>query len=133
MVPLDDLERRQAMAGASVLNSKPAKLLLRYERDAWRRYRESLEEVKEQAAPVEAAPPAAVVAPPAPAPSKKEKPPIREKAAIEDAPSWLDAFEMTGEDAWLDEFERRIGALPSGGSLVTDRTQLAAFTVGKAG
>ena len=119
MAPLDDLERRQAMAGATVLNSKPAKLLLRYERDAWRRYRESLEEVKEQAEPVEAAPPAAV------APPKEEKPPIREKEA---APSWLDGFEMTGEDAWLDEFERRIGALPSGRPPVTERTQIAAFT-----
>jgi hypothetical protein len=131
MVPLDDLERRQAMAGASVLNSKPAKLLLRYERDAWKRYRESLKEVKAQAAPVEVAPPAPVVAPSVPASSKKEKPTIRNKAAIEDAPNRLETFEMVGEDAWLDQLDRRIEALPSGRPLVTERTQIAAFSVGK--
>jgi hypothetical protein len=131
MVPLDDLERRQAMAGASVLNSKPAKLLLRYERDAWKRYRESLKEVKAQATAVEVAPPAAVVAPSVPAPSKKEKPSIQEKAAIEKAPSRLDPFEMAGEDAWLEELERRIEALPSGRPVVTDRTQMAGFSVGQ--
>ena len=38
--------------------SKPAKLVLRYERDAWRRYRESIKEVQAPAAPIEAPTPA---------------------------------------------------------------------------
>jgi hypothetical protein len=55
MEPLDDLERQAAMTGHSALLSKPAQLLLRYERDAWRRYREAMKELQEQRE-VEAAP-----------------------------------------------------------------------------
>ena len=43
---LDEMDRRRAMAGDSALLSRPAKLVLRYERDAWRRYRESIREVR---------------------------------------------------------------------------------------
>lgn len=43
--PLDEMERRQALAGDVALLSRPAKLVLRYEREAWRRYRESIREV----------------------------------------------------------------------------------------
>ena len=50
LAPLDDLDRRQAMTGDIALLSKPAKLLLRYERDAWRRYRESIREARGPAA-----------------------------------------------------------------------------------
>ena len=46
MAPLEDLEQRQAIAGNMALLSKPAKLVLRYERDAWHRYRESMKQVK---------------------------------------------------------------------------------------
>ena len=70
LTPLDDLEREQAMAGDVALLSKPARLLLRYERDAWRRYRESMKELQSRP-PAESAP-APVVVPPsrvAPAPS----------------------------------------------------------------
>ena len=46
LAQLDEMDRRRAMAGDSALLSRPAKLLLRYERDAWRRYRESIREVR---------------------------------------------------------------------------------------
>src|SRR6185437_7249859 len=55
MIPLDEMERRLAMGGDVALLSREAKLVLRYERDAWRRYRESIREVQ--------APPPVVVAP----------------------------------------------------------------------
>jgi hypothetical protein len=48
MVPLDDLGREWAMKGDIALLSKPAQLLLRYERDAWRRYCESMKELQSQ-------------------------------------------------------------------------------------
>jgi hypothetical protein len=40
--PLDNLDRRQAEAGDTGILSKPAQLLIRYQRDAWRRYREAI-------------------------------------------------------------------------------------------
>jgi len=46
MIPLDTLERRQAIRGNVALLSKEAKLLLRYERDAWKRYHDSMKELK---------------------------------------------------------------------------------------
>ena len=46
LVPLDDLARRQAEAGVSTLLSRPAQLIHRYERDAWRQYRQSLRDLK---------------------------------------------------------------------------------------
>ena len=58
MVPLDELGRDQAMVGDIAILSKPAKLILRYEREAWKRYWESMKEIKAQApAPVVVAPP----------------------------------------------------------------------------
>ena len=66
MVPLDELDRRHAMAGDITLLSKPAKLLLRYERDAWRRYSAAIKEVREQVGPP-ADPPSATLDDPAPA------------------------------------------------------------------
>ena len=48
------------MAGDIALLGQEAKLLLRYERDAWRRYRESLRDLK---APPRYRPPPRVVAP----------------------------------------------------------------------
>ncbi len=43
---VDAIRRRQAEAAALVVLSKPAALILRYERDAWRRYRESMKAAK---------------------------------------------------------------------------------------
>jgi hypothetical protein len=43
LIPLDVMDRRRAMIGDVALLSKPAKLLLRYERVTWRSYRESIQ------------------------------------------------------------------------------------------
>jgi hypothetical protein len=53
MAPLDELEQDEAIAGASALHSKPVKLVLRYEQEAWRRYRESSKvlRAKDESAP----------------------------------------------------------------------------------
>jgi hypothetical protein len=61
MDELDEIERNRAMVGDEALFSKSAKLVLRYEREAWRRYRESIREVRDSAS-------ATVEAPPTPSP-----------------------------------------------------------------
>ena len=63
MVPLDAMERRLAMEGDAALLSGPAKRVLRYERDAWRRFRESMQGVRAPA-------PSPAIA--APAPDRRE-------------------------------------------------------------
>jgi hypothetical protein len=131
MAPLDDLARQQAMAGASALLSKPARLVLRYERDAWKHYRESMQELQARAkdsAPVPT--PAPVVMPPpravAPARPPVVEPPAKsfeeERRAllaeagpiVTEAVDRLRAMRLEGEDedAWLDRMEQRIEAAP---------------------
>jgi hypothetical protein len=46
LAPLDEMERRHAIQGDVALLSKQASLVLRYERDAWRRFRESRQELE---------------------------------------------------------------------------------------
>ncbi len=53
LAPLDDLGRRQAEAGVTTLVSKPARLIFRYEGDAWRRYRAAIRDLQ---APDDASP-----------------------------------------------------------------------------
>ncbi len=127
--PLDEMERRQALAGDVALLSRPAKLVLRYEREAWRRYRESIREVGVPTPapnPTPGAPP--VVAPPAPI--VKASPEVRERTVIDPALSleeeeerratlaeaaairlqyanWLSARGDIDDSAWLDELEAR--------------------------
>ena len=60
MVPLDDSDRRRALRGDVAMLSKPAKLVLRYEREAWRHYREAMAQVHE---PAKAPEPPKVIAP----------------------------------------------------------------------
>ncbi len=145
LAPLDEMDQKLAVSGELTLLSKPAALVLRYERDAWRRYRESMKAVKAEAPSpvvVTRAPtptPRPAVVPPRPsqpaptaAPSRSfeeerrallaEVAPIR-KAVIDD----LIANGFEGEDAWLDELERRIEAMP----LATERTQFVDFAVGR--
>ena len=43
---IDDLQRETAESGASAFETKPAQLALRYERDAWRRYRDASRELR---------------------------------------------------------------------------------------
>jgi hypothetical protein len=120
MAPLDDLDRRHAMAGASALLSKQAKLALRYEREAWKHYNDSMKELKAQSQaptpiPIPPAPPivTAPIRPPAvlpPARPIEEKPramstrpaPIRREVAdrpvamtLGNDPAWLDHLDLT--------------------------------------
>ena len=78
--PLDEVERRLATQGDLALLSKPATRILRYERDAWRRYREAMAQVRPATqAPVPTAkvalPLALTVDAPAVTSAKSEPPP----------------------------------------------------------
>ena len=46
MAPLDAMDQRRALVGDFAVLSKPASLVMRYERDAWRRYRQAMSEVR---------------------------------------------------------------------------------------
>ena len=56
LIPVDDLQRGHAESGATAILTRPAALILRYERDAWRRYREAIRTLND--APTAGAPPA---------------------------------------------------------------------------
>ena len=119
MIPLDAMERRQAMAGHVALLSKPAKLVLRYERDAWNRYRRSIREVTDPSATADVPERRAVAVVDRPVVKSSEPAPIRREVAT---PSALMGSAEEGER--LDELERRIEAnLGSMGQVSTDRTQ----------
>jgi hypothetical protein len=143
MIPLDEIEQAQAIKGDAILLSNQAKLVLRYERDAWKRFRESMKEVKGQTqtspATIVEAPSVVQTAPKndEPASTNQARSFEEERRAIlaESAPyrneviNGLVAMGLTDEDAWLDELERRIEAR----SVVTERTQFADFGVGREG
>jgi hypothetical protein len=146
LLPLDENARRHAMTGDLALLSKPAKLLLRYERDAWRRYREAIQELK-SSKPAQSPLPASVVSTPqASEPPKKPAPPPppaideqERQALMAEAKQILAQFGVAPmapavpdeDDAWLDALEARIEALPSGRTSVTERTQFAGVAVGQ--
>ena len=142
LAPLDDLDRRQALAGDVSMLSGPARLLLRYERDAWRRHREAMGQLRSPSPP---APPAAVIV--APPPAAVEPPEVRDKPAPSAGPSFeerrralqaeaapyrrqvtdrLTAMGFVGEDAWLEELERRLDAPRPARPPLTERTRLGA-------
>jgi hypothetical protein len=131
MVELDELERDRAMAGGDALLSKPAKLLLRYERDAWRRYRESIKDVQNPVAPlVEAIPIRTAEPSPAPSFEDERRALLAEAAAIMKSANIQspDPMPRDDEDGWLDELERRFD-LPyqtpgSPQPVVSERTHL---------
>jgi hypothetical protein len=121
MAPLDERDRLRAMKGDLALLSKPVKLVLRYERDAWKRYNQSMKDLKDPT-------PVPVVVP-APAPILKPASSLPE--AVDD----FDEIDMEVEDAWFDDFERRIDAHPAPGmpALATERTQFVGLAVLEAG
>ena len=111
--------------------------VFRYERDAWRRYRESMKEVQA----TRPAPEPVVEAPPAPAvvpPPRVEKPPVApSEPSFEEQRRALLALAapykrvaiaplieagMDDEDAWLDALEARIEAATRLQPSVTERT-----------
>ena len=121
LIPLEEGERIRAAAGDLALISKPGKLLARYERDAWRRYRESMAELANPSTKAAVAP-----ARPAPPPPSPTPPPPRsvegrgfeaERRALraEMAPllavarlAGFDATEDLGDDDWMADMERRL-------------------------
>jgi hypothetical protein len=150
MDELDEIERTQAMRGDTAMFSKPAKLVLRYERDAWKRYRESIKEVKDQAlASIDAPsiPLDSIVRPATAKPAEKRhaalshlEPPIpadlerRElvaegKAYLASIGRPIDETEFGDDEAWLNELERGLDDLDrepiSARPLVTERTRIA--------
>jgi hypothetical protein len=124
LIPLDTLERRQAMKGDIALLSKPAKLILRYERDAWKRYWDSMKELKNQA------PPPAVVEPI----QVRERPVTPAPASVQlETADPLDEMGEVDDDEWFDSLERGIEAMPfvsgSARALTPERTQFAEVLV----
>ena len=126
MDELDEIERNRAMMGDAALFSKPAKLVLRYERDAWRRYRESIREVRDQAPATVEAPPAPIeaivgpanakpiVARPAPAPEPELPVPTDQERhdLLAEAKAFLASIghptvsmDLGEQDQWLAELE----------------------------
>jgi hypothetical protein len=133
--PLDVVDRRVAMGGNSALLSQPSRLVLRYERDAWRRYRESIRQVRDSAlsAVVDETPSPATS--PSLSPVGPRRPEVRERALAEFSGSFeeerrallaealpirlgvtdrLDLMGLDDESAWLEELERRVEAGPEG-------------------
>jgi hypothetical protein len=150
MDELDEIERNRAMMGDAAMFSKPAKLVLRYEREAWRRYRESIKAVKDQALATTDAPaiplasivrpatakPAekrhAVLAdlePPMPANLERRELPIDAKAFLASIGHPIDETEFVDDEAWLNELERGLDDLDrepiSARPLVTERSRIA--------
>jgi hypothetical protein len=150
MVPLDEIDRDAALVGDLALLSKPAKLVLRYERDAWRRYREAIRELqapKSEPDPLMdrlLPPPLAPVQPPpkppqpTPEPSERNEPnfdPSFEadrRSLLEEARAFLASvpgFVLPtdlgdDDDTWFDEMERQFDAS------ATERTQSQGVLVG---
>jgi len=134
LIPLDEMERRQAIQGDMALLSKEAKLLLRYEREAWRRYNQAMKEVKESAEPTEVAPLPVLPQPPKPrqtpvAPPTSSFEEQRRALQAEAAPyrqaatDHLASLGFVDEDAMLDELERRQGLMEGGAYSRAERTQ----------
>jgi hypothetical protein len=158
MDELDEIERSQAMRGDAAMFSKPAKLVLRYERDAWKRYRESIKEIKDQALasidapaiPLESivrpatAKPAekrhaalAHLEPPMPADLERRELVAEGKAYLAAIGRPIDETKFGGDDeACLKELERRFDELSrepiSARPLVTERSRIAGVALAPA-
>jgi hypothetical protein len=145
------------MMGDTALFSKPAKLVLRYERDAWRRYRESIREVKDRALATIDAPPIpleSIVRPATAKPAEKRhavladlEPPMpsdqERRELLTDAKAFLasighpiDETEFVDDEAWLNELKRGFEDLDrdptSAGPLATERSRFAGVALAPA-
>ncbi len=115
LIPLEEGECLRATSGDLALISKPGRLLARYERDAWRRYRESVA-LAQTPAPAVASPPPPRPSPLPPRPVEgrefeAERRTLRAEVAPLLAGSGLAGFEaMEGLDDqdWMAEMERRL-------------------------
>jgi hypothetical protein len=84
MVPLDAMHRQFTAAGDLALLSKPAKLMLRYEREAWRRHREAIKELQK---PETTPSPVAPLLPPTSAPTLPARVVERPRGAARNEPN----------------------------------------------
>jgi hypothetical protein len=143
MDELDEIERNRAMLGDAALFSKPAKLVLRYERDAWKRYRESIRILRDQTVEASPTPLGATIRPapakppePRPAPPPDPEPPMptdqERHDLLAEAKAYLasighptSSMSPDEQDAWLDELESRYDLDRAGETFVTERTQFA--------
>jgi hypothetical protein len=142
MDELDEIERNRAMLGDAALFSKPAKLVLRYEREAWKRYRESIQVVRDRAAeasPILIAPTVKPPKPPEPrpAPPRVPEPPMpteqENRELLAEAKAFLksighptSSMGPDEQDAWLEELESRYEAPDRAcESSVTERSRFA--------
>ncbi len=144
MQPLDEMNREIAIEGDLALLSKPAQLAMRYERDAWKRYREAMKVLQSPTpAPMPVAPiPPTVTARPSPArpqPSQRNEANSAEslrkerRLLIDEATAILANYtglprptDQDEEAEWLKEAERRLHA-PA-----TERSQFRPVPVGQA-
>jgi hypothetical protein len=107
LIKLDELERLQAMTGDVTILTKPAKLVLRYEREAWRRYRESMKAIQTPAE-VQNETPVVVNAP-----AEIERPKVREQAAKTPERSFEEERRALQAEAapYLKEAKNRLAAM----------------------
>jgi len=140
MVPLDELEQVHAMSGDAALHSHRARLILRYEREAWRHYHRAMKDLKTSAEPeprpsfpiltppprpiAPTPPPAARVTPSKPTFEEERRALLAECAPIRQAVTEeLIGMGLDEEDAWIDALERRIDAQMNFMSPTPERSQ----------
>jgi hypothetical protein len=138
LAPIEAMERQLAMDGDLALLSGPAKLLLRYEREAWRRYRES-EKVLRKPAPTPAPAPSPAPAPVVPSPEaplqlgEREGVIERNEAKLEAIFGMDHRTLLAGAAEFLAEFNGQEGPIDRGwvaeserkrGVVVAERSQL---------
>jgi hypothetical protein len=144
MVAIDETEQLQMMAGDVAMLSKPAQLVLRYEREAWRQYREAMKEVKASAQDPEPFP-KPIVARPAqvvnPAPAKAESARSFEaerRALLAEASTFLSnedrqkaSMILDAEPDWLGDLEKRVGSAAPNARPSHRTAEVAGFSVGR--
>ena len=141
MAPLDEINREIAIEGDLALLSKPAQLAMRYERDAWKRYREAMKVLQSPTpAPMPVAPvPPVVAARPEPSDRERNEANSAEslrkerRLLIDEATAILANYtgmprptDVEEEAEWLKEAESRLH------NPATERSQFRAVPVGQA-
>jgi hypothetical protein len=122
LVQLDEIEREQMIEGDVAMATKSAKLVMRYERDAWRQYREAMKVLQAPKPELESprlAPPTSA-SPPAPEPARPR---------THDLSRLFPGLDV-GPD-WLGELEKRIGPEAINERRARVAAEIAGFAVGR--
>jgi hypothetical protein len=142
LVTLDEIERDQVIGGDVTMASKPARLVMRYERDAWRQLREAMKVLQAPKPEVESPrlptaklpPPPKSAPPPAPEPARPSTHDLgRLFPGLDVGPNWLEELEKRIGPEAIDERRARVIAeldeleaeMASGKPGATERTQIA--------